>query len=148
MKLRSLLYPLMAMGLLLTIACQPQLVRPEGDHISPLATADLCQHPATVMENECGLYLELENGHKIFVRDSKSVELTAGMKLEIGYSIEESSSNHSSGSCGSSSCSNGSCSSSSSSDQADALETCMKSAGIKEGKLSCISVVSEDETTG
>lgn len=142
MKVKSLCYSLMAMGLLLTIACRPELVRPEGDSITSLETADLCQHPATVMENECGLYLELENGHKIFVRDTKSVDLIAGMKLEIGYAIEESSSSHdSNGGCGSSS-------SEGNEGQADALESCMSAQGVREGKLSCISVISSDETTG
>lgn len=145
MKLKSLLYPFMALGLLLTIACQPELVRPEGDHISSRVTTDLCQHPAIVVENECGLYLELENGHKIFVRDSKTVELIAGMKLEIGYSIEEASS----GQC-SAGCSSGSCSSSSSSSEGepDALYSCMAADGVKEGKVTCITEVSSDETGG
>lgn len=146
MKLKSVLYSFMAMGLILSTACKPELVRPEEIDTSSQITTNLCQHPATVVENECGLYLELENGHKIFVRDSKDVDLSAGMALEVGYSIEESSNSHN-GQCGAG-CSSGSCGSSSNEGQADALQTCMAAYGVKEGKLSCITVVSSDENGG
>ncbi|MEL6588553.1 MAG: hypothetical protein AAFO91_16870 [Bacteroidota bacterium] len=147
MKRNSLRYSLMAMVILLAVACQPEVVLPTQQDARQ--SNDRCKHVATVVEGDCGLYMALENGTKIYTRDTKEVELQAGMELVIGYSFEQSS-NHSGGQCGSG-CGNGQCGTSSSEEsQPDELQQCMSNLGVREAKLSCIRVraTPNDETTG
>ncbi|MEM6346752.1 MAG: hypothetical protein AAF927_22890 [Bacteroidota bacterium] len=142
MKLKSLRYSLMAIGLLLAVACQPEIVRPETEEASSQKTTDLCQHFATVLANDCGLYLALENDEKIFVRNTREVELQEGMKLKVGYSIVgEGSHNSSSGSCRDGVCDTPS------GDQADELKICMQTNGIQEARVSCIAELSSSSST-
>lgn len=147
MKRNSLRYSLMAMVVMLAVACQPEVVLPTQQDAQQ--STDRCKHVATVVEGDCGLYMTLENGTKIYARDTKEVELQAGMELVIGYSFEQNN-NQGGGQCGSG-CSNGQCGSSSSeASQPDELHQCMYSLGVREAKLSCIRVTAtpNDETTG
>ncbi len=132
----------MAIGLLLAVACQPEIVRPESEDSSSLRTTDLCQHFATVLANDCGLYLALENDQKIFVRNTRGVELQEGMKLKVGYNIVgEGNQSSSSGSCRDGVCDTPS------GDQADDLKVCMQTNGIQEARVSCISELSISSST-
>ena len=100
-----------------------------------------CNYPAQVEEGPCGLYLTLEDGTELFVRNSRGVELEAGMNLMINYWI--STKNEKNTGCDYNEGPDSACGDNSTLSQgADQIGDCMSRAGISEAQLDCITVIS------
>ncbi len=137
----------LSLGLLM-VACQPEPIAPDTTD-TPI---DHCQIMAEVLENDCGLFLEVEGGKRYYAEDTRGVSLRAGMQVLMGYVPTTASTDDGSGGCNSGYCGSGSSSSSSSessshssSDPAEnSLENCMARNGVSPARLLCIQVLSTD----
>ena len=47
--------------------------------------AESCNSIGTVMENDCGLYIAIENGPNIYIDASSGFDLSVGAKIRIGF---------------------------------------------------------------
>lgn len=133
--MKKLLLPfvfLVLAGLMFT-SCRQEQVLPEEE----TARKDFCQQKAEVVSSDCGLYLSLENGKRIFVSSSGGVDLKEGMTVELGYvnvNATQTQNSSSSGTCGSSDHSQSSSSSPAS---------CYAQVGATQARLTCIRVLEE-----
>ena len=88
MKLLTSPLLVFCMGLLILAGCQ----RAIDDMPMPVVkaeteTADPCKFLGTVKESPCGLFIELENGRKIYTADAGSFELRPGAQVMLGYRL-------------------------------------------------------------
>lgn len=136
----SYLLSCFAFAAILMVGCQVDPNLPLED----IAPKDYCEHQAEVLENDCGLYMKLKDGTKVFARETRNVTLELGMELLIGFAdISQDSQGESGG------CSTGNCGTSSSyqgeSNEPNSLLGCMEANYVKEVRIICIREV-EDTT--
>ncbi|RMG74467.1 MAG: hypothetical protein D6722_02420 [Bacteroidetes bacterium] len=82
-------FPLAALSLslFLFMACQ-QAVDDMPVPVQEKATStDPCSHVGVVKANTCGLYVELENGRKIYAEEVENFELKEGAQVALGYRL-------------------------------------------------------------
>lgn len=120
---------------ILTVGCQ------QNEPVLPAeAVLDACGQVGTVMENDCGLYVQMEDGAKIYTEDTKGFTLRVGEKVEVGYfrSASSSSQSHTCGG-GDDDCGCGSSEASASNDiPMSDKEACMYNASISRASFTCI----------
>jgi hypothetical protein len=142
--MRKLILPFafLVLGGLMFTSCQQEQVLPEEE----TARKDHCQLKAEVASSDCGLYLVIENGQRIYVNSTGGLDLKEGMTVELGFVDINATSQSSSSSdtCGT----DGHTESDNSSPA-----SCYARVGATQARLLCLRVLEEpttqtEETTG
>lgn len=111
---------------------QAETIAPVASQIAPTD----CGETGTVLKNECGWYVQMDDGATVFATSFRGVILSEGMTVSAKYSVQTASSNHNS-TCGDG-CS--SCSSSAGVSESS-LTYCMNNDGIQQVVFSCVAAV-------
>ena len=118
-------------------ACQKE----EASVLEPRAVAQTasCEEPATIKANDCGFYLAMNDGSKVFASSYRGFEMKEGAEVQIGFELPYDNSHaNSSGS--------GNCSSMEDPDP-KTLEGCMSIAGVSQVRITCIQNASPSSTS-
>jgi hypothetical protein len=115
---------------LLLAGCTEAVIEPVVPvaEVKEAPAPDLCQYAGVLRQNECGLYIELNGGRKLYADNGIEGGLNAGQKVRLGFATATYSQNGDAGSSGHS----GGCGSQ------QRQSSCMEAYGIQAVSVTCI----------
>jgi hypothetical protein len=113
-------------------ACQKE----EAPVLEPRTVAQTasCEEPATVKANDCGFYLQMNDGSKVFATSYRGFEMKEGAEVRIGFDLPYDSTHASSSSSSSGNCGDGGMED----PDPTTLEGCMRANGVSQVRITCI----------